>query len=374
MQVRKLDTSQRSDVRAFIRFPFELYRDCPQWVPPLISDMRFALDRERYPFYRESDADFIVAESEGQVLARVAVLENRPYNRFHQSRAAFFYYWDTVQDLAVAQALFEAAFDWARQRDLHILYGPKGMLRADGHGLLVEGFEHRPAVGVPYNLAYYDSLLCDLGFEKELDYLSAYLSADYKLPQRIHDIADRVKERRGFRIMPLKSRRELLQLAPLVHKIYQQAFVQVWGYYPVSEQEIVALIGRIKAIADPRLIKLVMKGDEAIGFMFAFPDVSAAIQRIRGRFWPFGWMHLLVEARRTDWLTFNGVGVLPKYQGSGANAVMYSELAKTFADHRFRFRHGDYVQVAETNIESLGDAAALGLQWYKRHRMYRRSL
>lgn len=374
MQVRKLDTRRARDVRAFIRFPFDLYRDCPQWVPPLLPAMRAALDRDRYPFYQTSAADFFVVESQGQVLGRIAAIDNRPYNEYHHSSVAFFYYMEVIQDTGVARMLFDAAFDWARQRGLDMMYGPKGLLRSDGHGALVEGFEHRPAIGVPYNYAYYDTLIKDVGFEKELDYLSGYLSTEYRLPQRVHDVAEQVKARRRYEVRTFTSKKELRALAPLVHQVYQQAWPQVWGYYPVTEQEIESMVERIVSIADPRLIKMVFKGEEPIGFVIAYPDISAAIQRIKGRVWPFGWLLLLLEQRRTKWVNFNGVGVIPKYQGLGANAVLYSELAKTFAHHDFKFEHGDYVQVAEINLHSMGDAALLGFPMYKRHRIYRKEL
>jgi len=374
VQVRKLDTTRARDVRAFVRFPFDLYRDCPQWVPPLRPAMRAALDRDRYAFYRDSEADFFLVENQGRVLGRIAAIHNRPYNAFHHSQAAFFYYMEVVDDVQTSRLLFDALFDWSRERGLDTVYGPKGMIRSDAHGALVEGFEHRPAIGVPYNHDYYDRLIQDAGFVKELDYMSGYLSADFQLPQRVHDIAERVKARRGYTIRSFTTKDELRQMTPAVHKIYQQAWAQVWGYYPVSEDEIRAMVERIVSIADPRLIKVVMKGEEAIGFVIAYPDISAAIQRTRGRVWPFGWVRLMLESKRTTWVNFNGVGIVPQYQGAGANAVLYSELAKTFAQSGRRFQHGDYVQVAETNLESLGDATRLGFPMYKRHRIYRKAL
>jgi hypothetical protein len=373
MQVRRLDITHPRDVHQFIRFPFELYRNCEQWVPPLIPDMKQALNI-KYPFYQHSDADFFLAESEGQTLGRIAVLENRPYNQFHSSKATFFYYFEVVKDIQVARALFDAAFDWTRKRGLDTVLGPKGLLRGDGQGLLVEGFEHRPAIGIAYNFDYYDAFVKDAGFDKELDYFSGHLRGDHELSQRLYDIAEKVKARRGFWIKSFSRKKELRQLAPVLHKIYQQAFVQVWGYYPVREDEIAALIGRIASIADPRLIKVVMREDEPIGFVIAYPDVSAAIQSIKGSIWTLGWISLLLEANRTKWVNLNGVGILPKYQGSGANAVLYTELFKTFKTDAFHFEHGDLVQVAENTALSLGDMTALGVEWYKRHRIYRKTL
>jgi GNAT superfamily N-acetyltransferase len=374
MQLYKLDTTRRREVNTFVRFPFELYRNCPQWVPPLRPDMRLALNRDRYPFYRDSEADFFVVQDKGQTLGRIAVLENRPYNQYHDSKAAFFYYFEAIDDAGVAHALFDAAFDWARQRGLNTIFGPKGLLRADANGLLVQGFEHRPAFGVAYNYDYYDRLLREAGFAQELDYFSGYLSTDHQVPERIMSIAERIRERRGFQVQTFTSKRQLHQLAPALLRVYQKAFVQVWGYYPISEQEIETLLKRITTIADPRLIKVVTKKEEPIGFVIAYPDISAAIQRTKGRLWPLGWAQLLAEARRTEWVNFNGAGILPEYQGMGANAVLYAEMVKTFRHANFNFKHADYVQVAENNAQSLGDANALGLSWYKTHRIYKRTL
>ncbi len=139
----------------------------------------------------------------------------------------------------------------------------------------------------------------------------------------------------------------------------------------MDEAELALIAQRLLSIADPKLIKLVMKGEDIAGFVLSYPDMSAAIQRAQGRMWPFGWLQILVELRRTDWLNVNGLGLLPKYQGVGANAVLYVELAKSF-DEFPNLQHADFAQVAESNLKSLGDVNAIGVHWYKRHRIYHR--
>jgi hypothetical protein len=245
-------------------------------------------------------------------------------------------------------------------------------LRADAHGLLVEGFEHRPALGVPYNFPYYASFVEELGFAKEMDYLSAHLSGDYDLPQRFYKVAEKVKEQRGFWVKSFTSKQELRRWVPEIQRINNEAFTDVWGYYPIDEAEANAIADRFLAVADPRMIKLVMKENEVIGFVIGYPDISAGIQRANGRLWPLGWIHILLEFKRTKWANFNGVGLLPKYQGVGANAVLYTELASSAKE--FDFEHADLVQAAENNIKSIGEANAAGAEWYKRHRVYRREL
>ncbi|HSR33144.1 MAG TPA: N-acetyltransferase, partial [Anaerolineae bacterium] len=184
MQIRQLDTSRRSSVRQFVQFPFTLYHESLQWVPPLISEVERALDRNRHPFYGHSDAEFYLAESKGQILGRIAVMDHRPYNEHLGTATAFFGLFETVDDVDVAQGLFARAFDWARARGLDTIVGPKVLGGAEPAGILVEGFEHRPALGMPYNYAYYDTLVRASGFEKDGDILSGYLSTDYELPER----------------------------------------------------------------------------------------------------------------------------------------------------------------------------------------------
>jgi len=369
MRVCKLDTTRARDVRQFIDFPFELYRDSPQWVPPFLPEMKLVLNRSKHPFYAHSEADFFVAESEGQTLGRIAVMNNRNYNTYHGRKHGFFYYFDIVEDRQVARSLFDAALGWAGHHGLDHLLGPKGFLQGDGLGMLVEGFEHRPAMGIPYNYPYYGALVQDAGFDKETDFLSGYLRGDHVLPQRFFELAEKVKARRGFWIKSFSNKQEMRQWIQRFGEIYNRIFTENWEYCPVTEAEMDVIADRLLDISDPRLMKLVMKGGEIIGFLFAFPDISAAIQRARGRIWPSGWFHLLREFKRTKWVNLNGLGLIESHRGVGANAVLYAEVSKSVQD--FGFEHADVVQVEERNAHSLGDMAAIGVNWYKRHRIYR---
>ncbi|MBN1259649.1 MAG: hypothetical protein JXB35_03125 [Anaerolineae bacterium] len=373
MRIRKIDTTDRGDARRFVDFPFELYRDHACWVPPLVSGVQTALDRSQHPFYHHSAADFFLAEEGDRTLGRIAALVNRRYNDFHDARTAFFYYFDTVDDESVAHSLLDAACQWARDAGMDKILGPKGFLRADGIGLLVEGFEHRAAPGMPYNYAYYGPYVASAGFEKEIDYDSAYLSGDYQLPERFDRVADRVRQRGKFWIKSFKSKRELRAWIPKIQRVNNEAFTQVWGYYPIDDAE-TAMIGKqLLAISIPRLLKLVMYEDEVAGFVFMFPDVAEGLQKARGRLWPVGWVHLLRAFQTTRRLSGNGVGLLPEYQGLGANALLYTELYRTVREWR-DVEFCDLAQVAETNAKSLGEMAAAGVHWYKKHRVYRTAL
>jgi len=372
VKIHKVDTSDLRDVERFVRFPFRLYRGCSQWVPPLISSARKQLDRERHPFYRHSDADFFLALYGDEVVGRIAVLEPRKRNAYRGQQGAFFYLFEAAEDIEVARALFAAAFDWARGRGLNMISGPDGLLPGDGLGILIKGFEHRPAMGITYNHPYYDAFVQDSGFHKQTDYYSCYLPGDFEMPERIHRIAEKVKERRGFRVLRFQTRDELRAIAPRVIEAYNAAFVENREFVPITGEDAEKIAGRLIDMTQPDLVKVVARGEEIVGFVLGFPDVSAALQRCQGRLYPFGWAMLLWESRRTRWINFNGGGILPQYQGLGVNAIMYDEMRKTVRERGFL--HADIVQVNEQNTRMMREMEALGADLYKAHRIYEREL
>lgn len=372
MQVRILDTNNPKDVEKFVDFPFRLYKDNKQWVPPLVSSAKKILNRDKHPFYKHSEADFFLAESSGRTFGRLAVMENRNYNNYRNTKAAFFGFLEVIEDEDVSKALFSAAFEWARERNLETMVGPRGMNPTGATGMLVEGFEHRPAMNIPYNFPYYDGFVKAAGFEKDTDHLSGVLPGDYELPERIMRIAEKIKKRRGMWIKSFKDKDEIRQWVPRVFEVYSTAFADSHTFFPPTEEEKTMIAETIIEITDPGLVKGVMKDEELIGFIISYYDLSAALQRSRGRLWPFGWYWLLTERRRTKWANVNGAGLLPEYQGLGANVLLYTELARTIKEYGFEY--ADLVQVNEVNRASMADMEAVGVKWYKRHRAYKRNL
>jgi hypothetical protein len=370
--IRRLDPRRRNDVRRFVDFPFRLYARDGHWSPPLRSAVRRTLNPRAHPFYAHSQAALFLAEEEGRTLARVAVLDNARYNDHTGRNAAFFTYFDSVDDAAAARGVLDAAARWAAERGRTLLLGPKGFVRSDAPGLLVEGFEYEAALGMPYNYDYYPRLLEGAGFVKEVDYLSGYLSGGYRLPERTARLVEAVKQRYGFRARALRSKRELRRLIPALQKINNEAFTQVWGYYPIDEAEAVLIARQLLTIADPRLLKIVTKGADIAGFLFIFPDVSAALRKVKGRLFPLGWITVLRALRTTKRMSGNGVGLLPQYQGKGASALLYAEITETLT--RAGAVHCDVAQALESNVKSLGDMNMLGVVWHKRHRVYRRRI
>lgn len=374
LSIEKIDTRNRSQVRRYINIPFRLYKDHPQWVPPLYLDAELQLNRDRHPFYEHSTADFFIASRQGKDIGRIAALENRHFNEYHGTRQAQFYHFDCENDPEAAAALFSAVFDWARQRGLDTVVGPKGFGVLDGYGILIEGYEHRQIMTMMnYNYPYYRTLVEAQGFTKEVDFVSCYLNSQaFRLPERVHRIAQRVQERGTLRVQRFRTKSDLKAWAPRIGKAYNQAFVNNWEYYPLTEREIQFILDNLLTVADPRLIKVIAHNDEAVGFLFGFPDLSAALQRARGHLLPFGLVDLLLEMRRTRWVALNGAGILPEFQGRGGNALLYAEMENTIRE--YHFEHADLTQVAETAEQMRADLINLGGKAYKNHRVYRKAL
>lgn len=376
LTVEKVDTNNKSQVKRFVELPYRLYKDCPQWVPPLYVDAHMYLNRRKHPFHEHSDVDFFIAVRDGRDVGRITAIENKPFNQYHQTKKADFFHFDCENDPEAASCLFNTAFDWAKARGLNTVIGPKGMGPLDGYGMLIFGFEHRQTMSMlNYNYDYYPQLIQAQGFEKEVDFVSCYLPADkFHVPERIDRITQRVMQRGGLKVKQFRNKKELVSWgASRIGKAYNDAFVNNWEYYPFTQREIDFVISNIMTVADHRLIKLIVHGDDVVGFLFAFHDVSAALQRARGRLFPFGLLDILLELKRTNTVAVNGMGILPQYHGHGGNAMLYSEMGHTLLNFS-QFSHVEMTQVAETAEQMRADLKNLNGVEYKNYRVYRKKI
>ena len=373
MNIIELDLQDKNKIDDFIRLPFSIYKDIPQWVPPLQMDERLRFNPKRFPFYKHSQAAFFLAYEGLRPIGRLAVLDNRRYNEYNKTRMASFYMFECEDYLEAATALFDCAFEWARARGLDKIVGPKGFTPLDGFGMLVKGFEHRPAFGLPYNPAYYVDLVEAQGFVKQGESVSGYIGAELQFPERIHQLSERIAERRGLHILRCTSRKELRGLVSHLKELYNNSLTGTEGSAPLTDEEVTTMANQLLWLADPKLVKLVVKGEKAVGFLLAYPDISAALQKTRGRLFPFGWLALLLELRRTDWININGAGLLPAFRGSGGTALLYSEMFKSVTENP-RYKHAEVVQIGVENENMQREMENFGIDFYKLHRTYWRAL
>lgn len=373
VNVELVDTKNKKQVQEFIQFHYDLYKGTPQWVPPFYQDIELMLNRKKHPFYELNDADFFTAKREGKIVGRIAVMENRAFNDYHKTTKAQFYLFDVINDLVVAKALFEKAYEWCRNRGLNELVGPKGFSAFDGYGILIEGFEYRQMMTMMnYNFPYYPILMEKLGFEKEVDFVSCYMkSSNFNLPEKVKEVARRVEERGTFGVKNFKSKKELTQWADRIGIAYNNTFINNWEYYPLTKGEVKLLLDNLLIVAVPSLIKIITHNGEIIGFLLGFPDISAALQRNGGKnplLRPWHLLDIFRELKKADFISLNGAGVLPEYHGRGGNALLYAEMEKTIKN--MHFTEGELTQVAETAVQMRKDLITAGGKAYKNHRIF----
>lgn len=371
IKIEAVNRQDRKLVGEFVELPYRIYQGVPQWVPFMKVDVRNMLDPIKHPFYEHSDAQAYVAVRNGQTVGRIAVMENRLYNQVQNKKVASFNLLESENDLDVIKALFGAAKEWAAQRELTQMIGPKPFGLGDGYGILVDGFDQRQMmIMMNYNLPYLPRLMEEYGFEKEVDFVSCQIEIDkFSMPEKVKRVAERVLEKGTISVRGFKTRSELRTVGKEIGEIYNKVFVKNWEYYPYTKREIETAIENVILFADPRMIKVLMDGEKIIGFLFAFPDVSRAIQRHKGQLNPISILDLLREAKRADVVSVNGMGVMEEYHGRGGNALLYYEMEKTVKSRHFKY--AEFTQVAESAQQMRKDLLTLGGAEVKNHRVYR---
>jgi hypothetical protein len=373
LEVQEVPPWDRGAIAEFIDLPFRLYENTAQWVPPFRSEIRKILTRE-HPFFRHSQADFFLARRQGRAVGRISVFENRRFNEFRRRREARFYHFECLEDEPAANSLFRVAAEWASGHGLTELHGPHGLSGMDGSGIQIGGFEQRATMTMMhYNPPYYRGFFENNGFVKVRDYYTAEIRKhDFRMPDKIRWVAEIHYKRGHFHVPRFRSKRGIKRLARQIGKVYNRSFAVHEDFCPLEDEEIDRLADELMLVSEPSLIKILYYDDQIVGFLFSFPDLSAALQRARGQLNPVRILDLLTEAGRTDTLIVNGAAILPEYQKLGGNGLLYYELARTIQDSGYR--RVEMVQIADTTGLMLADMKTLGGRVYKIHRIYRREV
>ena len=362
--------------KEFVEFQYELYKDCKQFVPPFKNDIYAMMNEKKHPFYDHSISEFFLAKRDGKVVGKLSMLINRPFNEYHGTKDSEFYLFDCIDDQEVANTLFDHATHWTLEHGMNRIVGPKGYGPLDGYGIQVLGFEHRQMMNMMnYNYPYYQRLVENYGFVKEVDFVSSYIKLDeFVLPEKIKKAIEIAKKRGSLSVKSFKDKKEIYAWKDKLRNAYNNSFVKNWEYYPLSDRELKFVIDNAITFVIPEMVKFILDKDgEMVGFVLPFPDVSAVMQKNKGKLGPIEILRLMRELNRTEWLDFNGIGILPEYQGMGGNALLMGAL-ESAARGNPRFVHAELTQVAETATQMRKDLANLGVQIYKNHRVYKKEL
>ncbi len=364
-------TSSR-EWREFMLLPWKIYRGDPHWVPPLIMDLKKLLNKEKHPFFQHSTADFFLARRNGETVGRIAAILNNNHNKFHNERCAFFGFFESIDDQAVATALLERAADWGRERGMTALRGPANYSTNDTCGLLVEGFDSAPAILMTYNPRYYIELIERTGFGKAMDLFAWWMTSAHGINPKILRIGEKVLQEENIRLRTMNVKNFWSEVE-IVKKIYNDAWSANWGFVPMTDAEFEFLAEDLKPVVDPRLALIVEKEGESVGFSLSLPDYNVALKKINGRLLPLGLLKVLYYKRQIKHIRVLTLGVVRRLQtNSGIGAALYMETFRhgTAAG----FNAGEFSWTLENNALINRGMKLLGAEIYKRYRIYERPL
>lgn len=376
MPVTIVKVENNRQLKRFVKFGFELYKDCPYYVPELFEDAMNTLRKDRNAAFEFCDADYFLAYKDGVLAGRIAVLVNKVANEKWGQNAARFGWIDFIDDNEVVDALFATAEQWARERGLTELQGPLGFTDLDREGMLIEGFDRLGTMATIYNYPYYPEHMNRLGFVKDADWVEYLLKVPNERWAKAERISAIVERKFGLRVVHCNSRSELAKrYGSKLFELVNECYAPLYGFTPLTRKQIDQFIKMYLPVIDLRLISLVVDADDnLVALGVSIYSLADALRKAKGKLFPFGWWYLLKalfikHPKRLDFLL---VAVKPEYQSKGAFAMVFNDLL------------GNYLQMDLVDVESnpeLETNTKVQSQWndfekeqHKRRRAFRKEL
>lgn len=359
---------------AFIRFPWQIYKDDRAWVPPLIIERKAFLNRDKHPFYGHGDAALFLARRNGEIVGRIMASDDPNYNALHQTNVGCFGLFESIHDIDVAAALFQAAERWLRARGRSEIMGPIDYSTNYVCGLLINGFEHPPTVLTAHNPPYYVDLIENHGFAKAKDWYAWWFSEYPEPAARLRKIAEVRARKQKVTIRPI-DKTKIDEEGQRIRAVYNQAWEKNWGFVPFTEAEAEHMAHELKPLIVPEATLIAEIGERPIGFVIGVPDINVALRKINGRLTtfglPIGLLKLLYHLKKARTARLIALGVVKDYRRAGIAEMLVLRLM----DEAFRRRFtGELSMTLEDNVMVNRFIEAMGAKRYKTYRIYHRSL
>jgi len=374
LTVRPVKT--RRELKRFVKVPFRLNRDNPNWVAPLIFERMRFFDRSRNPFFEHAEVEYFIAERDGEPVGRVSAHTDEHWDEYQGGNDAMFGFFETTDDPAVAAALLDAACEWARERGRERILGPMNFTTNDELGLLVEGYDLRPMILQPWNPPYYPELIEGRGFSKAMDLFMWWLALGElkegnEFHPMIHAAAEKVESEHGITIRNMRKGDMAAELQAF-RDVYNEAWGDNWGFVPISEAEVDFQAKTLKQVLEERWTFIAERDGEVLGAALTLPDINQALAKLNGRLLPFGWLRLLLAQRKIDKVRVFALGVRPEYRHTGIAAAFYiRHLEEADPDRVYGGETGWILEVNEAMNRAM---EGMGGRVVKRYRIYEKQL
>lgn len=357
----------KENLKRFTQYQIDLYDGNPYYVPPLISDDVATLSPSVNPAFDFCDSVYYMAYRDGKPVGRIAGIINRQVNETHNSHTARFGFIDFINDPDVSEALLTKVEEWARSKGMKKIIGPLGFTDLDHEGMLVEGFEELSTMATIYNYPYYPEHLERLGYRKESDWVEFVMDVPEAIPDKYNRIAEIVKKKFGLKVLKYKNRKRIKnEYGRALFHLINDAYDGLYEYSRLSERQIDYYINIYLGLLDLNLVTLIVDKDEQlVGVGISMPSMSRALQKSKGKLFPWGWWHLLKGLKgKNDRVDLLLVAVKPEYQNKGVNALLFQDLIPYYIKNGYKY--------AESNPEMETNAKVQGQWEYFSHRQHRR--
>lgn len=371
--VQVVPVASRADLRAFLKLPWLIYRDDPHWVPPLIGELKKVLDRRKHPFHQHADSAYFIARQNGKVVGRITASVNHLYNEFHSTSIGNFGFFESIDDVDVARALLETAYQWNAQRGMSVIQGPMNFSTNDefsSPGILIDGFETPPVIMMSHNPPYYGRLLEECGYERAKDLLSYWADGE-QIPPRLLKSVARASQGHGLNLRTLNMK-DLDGEVARIKDIYNSAWERNWGFVPMTEAEFDHMAESIKPVVDPRLCIIAEIDHEPVGFALQLPELNQAFKHLNGRLLPFGWAKFLWYRRKVTAVRVLTLGVKPEHRQKGIDAMLILQLM--IEAGKLGIARGECSWILEDNLPMRRGIERIGGHVYKTYRVYEKQI
>jgi len=365
-----LEVESDSDLRRFIRLPFALYRDDPNWVPPLISERKAFFNRKTNPFFRAAKILLLLARRKGQYVGRIATCVNFQHNEYHQETTGFFGFFDVINDYAVAEVLLKVAMIKIKAEGMTQMVGPANFSTNHEVGMLTEGYDSPPVVMMTYNKPYYNDFVERFGLKKIKDLLAFKIVDTDSFDPRVVRIAERIRAKENVQIRTLQMKDFTGEVGRIL-QVYNLAWSRNWGFVPMTEDEFRHLARDMKQIIDPNMVFIAEVEGQPIGFCLSLPNINQALKYTNGRLFPTGLLKLLWHTKiknKINSVRIITMGIIPEYQKRGIDTLFYVETFKVGPTRGYTW--GEMSWILEDNYPMVRAAELMGAKAYKKYRVY----
>lgn len=359
--------ASKKDFQRFIRFPWEVYRGDPNWVPPLIMDVKDKLNIKKNPFFEHAERELFLAWRDGAVAGRVVAVIDHRHNTFHEEKVVFFGMYESLNDLDTAKALLQTVSAWGKARGMDTLRGTVNLSMNEECAFLLEGFDSPPAVMMPYNPRYYNDLMDACGLVKARDLYGFLLARDHESAAKVKGIVDKIKESTTVTSRPINLKK-WAEEAEKITFVYNNAWVKNWGFVPWTENEMKDIVKRLKQVADPDLVIIAEDKGQPVGFSFALPNLNELLIKINGRLLPFGIFRMLSGRKKIKGIRMLVFGVLKEYQHTGLAYLLAEEMKRRGFGKGYQWAELSWT--LENNEAVNKFATSIGGSIHKKYRIY----